>query len=268
MKKFKDFIKNVKINSGVAPEPVHFRMGNKPRKKAVKESANLPLVESKDQYPHDWVHDNENKHLLSGDPESKTGKEGSGKHAQDLSDHLAKKARSLSKEEARVTNDYCGVESAEINRSLIASHKKDDGIHPKVKDRVKHLDNVTRHPIGQDLHVYSGVGFDPKKHVDSSGHLHLPAYTSTTHHKGTAHWFAGASGGEQRETDPRKKKHVLHIHLKASDLAAHVSEHNPNEGEHETILPRNTTLKIHPTPTILSDGTHVWHARVHKQEKD
>ena len=286
MEKFKDFIKNVKINSGVAPEPVHFRMGQtsnsgiSPEPVDFRMRSRLPLKEwwyddlkaaSSNKKPleknnKEWLHDNENKHLGPQTAKYQTGKDAAWHHAYALTKELAKKAKPLSKKESETVHHYAEDDSGKINRSLIKSHKNGEGVHPKIKDRVEHLDKVTRHPIGHDLHVYSGLGFDPKKHINSSGHLHLPAYTSTTHHKETANWFAGSAF--ERGRRERKKEHILHVHLKPSDHAAHVSAHSPSPEEHETILPRNTTLKVHPKPTVLPDGTHVWHAHVHKQEKD
>jgi len=285
MKKFKDFIKNVKINLGVAPESVHFRLGRSlnsgisPNPINFRARSRPSLKESESRYSDlleshnpnkktlkrdadDWIQDNENKHFESQDQKNKTIK-GTWNPASELSKELAKKAKPLSKKEGETVNHYCDS-SEGINDSLLRAHKNKEKMEPYFKEHVKHLDKVTRNPIEHDLHVYSGIGFNPREYVNSSGHLHLPAYTSATHHKATAHWFAHSDAARDREEKPTK--HILHIHLNPSDHAVHVSAHSPSPEEHETILPRNTTLKVHPKPTILSDGTHVWHSTVHHQD--
>ena len=296
MKKFKDFIKNVKINSGVAPEPVHFRLGHpsnsgiSPDPVDFRMRSRPSLKESESWYSDlmkshnankktskpskisnkktskrdadDWIKDNENKHFESQDPKHQANKD-TWHQASELSKELAKKAKPLSKKERETVAHYCDT-SEGINDSLLRAYKNKEEMEPYFKERVEHLDKVTRNPIGHDLHVYSGIGFDPREHVNSSGHLHLPSYTSTSHSKETAHWFAHSDVERDREEKPTK--HILHIHLNPSDHAAHVSQHSGSPNEHETILPRNTTLKVHPKPTVLSDGTHVWHAQVHHQD--
>jgi hypothetical protein len=69
---------------------------------------------------------------------------------------------------------------------------------------------------------------------------------------------------------------VLHIHLKKGQRGLYVGEHSAVGNEHEYLLPRHTTLKVHPTPTILPPGSHfsnmepihVWHAHVVPNEPE
>jgi len=203
-----------------------------------------------------WVNhsDEDNTHLQTGAAE----------HGPDhVSETLAERAHAASAEEAHHVRKHT-IDSYPTNHALIAAHKTGQPHPAKFNERVKHLDSVTRHPLGTHLHVYSGVGFNPADHGKT---IHLPAYTSVTHDRETAVAFA--------ERHPAQ--HIIHIHLKAKDKAAHVSHLSANEHEHETILPRGTTLKLHGKPDIHDAGMdrkgkpnpplHVWHATVHHQEE-
>jgi hypothetical protein len=241
--------------SGIAPSPVHFRMGydsiDKRKSKHLKSSLKEETSPVKTE---DWLGKNEN----------------AGRSVHKITKELLDDADPISKEHAETLRYYSGPDSAVINKKLIDDHygKKPDSSGsrslPKeyIEKTVKHLDKITSHNIRRQLHVYSGLGFDPSKHVDSQGHLHMPAFTSVTHDKNVAHEFAETHHKEGRT----QAKHILHIHLKSYDRATHISGHAFVPDEHESILPRNTILKVHPVPTMLSDGTHVWHAQVHRQD--
>jgi hypothetical protein len=243
-----------KRKSGIAPSPVHFRMGydsiDKRKSKHLKSS--LKTEETSPVKTEDWLGKNDN----------------AGRSVHKITKELLDDADPISKEHAETLRYYSGPDSAVINKKLIDDHygKKPDssGSLPKeyIDKAIKHLDKITSHNIRRQLHVYSGLGFDPSKHVDSQGHLHMPAFTSVTHDKNVAHKFAQTNHKEGRT----EAKHILHIHLKSYDRATHISGHAFVPDEHESILPRNTTLKVHPEPTMLSDGTHVWHAQVHRQD--
>jgi hypothetical protein len=154
-------------------------------------------------------------------------------------------------------------DSSYLNRHLYNRHvdgeKHDDevrGINIKAMDKA-----VTRNKLKHDMHVYSGVTWHPgnvaKQHPDR--HVHLPAYTSTSIDKQTAHSFATG--------DENNQQHVIHFHLKKGQAGKYVEHHTENPGEHEFILPRNTTIKIHPKADRYYDHvsdteTHVWHAHV------
>ena len=163
-----------------------------------------------------------------------------------------------------------------INRKLIEEHKaKKDKNSTLSRHSDNDLDEATLHSIGHEMHLYSGIGFDPREHQTASnkGHalLHLPAYTSTTHDKRVASNFA--SPNEHNE------QHILHIHTKPYDSGVFTGDHSAEQHEHETILPRHTTLKVNTKPDIYHHGggkdavgnqqpavkTHIWHATIHYQ---
>ena len=208
----------------------------------------------------EWIDNNDNSHL--------------GDSSQDISDKLHEKTAKnddISSTTANYINDYTR-DSSELNHDLVACHRQH--VDPKLdadmsnrRGTITHLDKATKHPIGHETHLYSGIGFDPREHLTPSdkGHalLHLPAYTSTTHDKRTAAGFS---------TPVNSERHILHIHAKPTDHGAHVSPWSHFPQEHETILPRHTTLRVHPTPDTYEGPTvrtgrtvHVWHATIHSQ---
>ena len=117
---------------------------------------------------------------------------------------------------------------------------------------------IASKPLEHDVHVYHGTGFHPGQ--EASKHperlIRLPAYTSTSLKKSIARDFADYKGD----------RHIIHIHLKKGQHASYIADHSSIPEEWEMLLPRNTVLKIHKEPTILSDtNDHIWHAEVHEQ---
>jgi hypothetical protein len=179
-------------------------------------------------------------------------------HGGEVHDHLVKHDKG-DEHDNSVVNDYTR-DSSGLNRHLYNSHVDGEkhkenagGINVKAMDKA-----VGKTKLKHDLHTYSGVTFNPgklaKQHPE--GHLHLPAFTSTSIDKETAHGFA--TGDENEE------KHVIHFHLKKGQAMKYAEPHSENPGEHEVILPRNTTWKLHPRPDTYEDNfgdpTKVWHA--------
>lgn len=149
----------------------------------------------------------------------------------------------------------------------------------------KSLNNASLH---SDTHVFTGLRESPVKHFTSAGtaKVHLPAYTSTTTRYGTAEDFA-----KRTKLTPEQKlkhtalnsdaptlnkndeedgqKHVLKIHLPAGTKAGSIIHFAQHREEHEILLHRGHNIEIHPHPTIDSNGTHTWHARIisHTPEK-
>lgn len=175
------------------------------------------------------------------------------------------------------------VSSFHINNSLIrkAGGRSNEWEHspydsPKekeLKDRKKarfesdvhDLDNSFKHPsarLNHDLHVFHGTTkFNPgEEAAKNGGRIHLPAYTSTSINARNALDFADA--GQSHSS------HVIHIHMKKGQHGHYLGSNSEVPEEQELLLPRNTTLRIHPKPTILHSGagsskkTHVWHAHI------
>lgn len=249
-----------KPNSGTAPSAVHFRMGYDSidkRSKSKRLKSSLKTEETSPIKTEDWLR---NKHYDNPF------------NVRTLTKQLLDDANPISREHSDTLANYTGASSgssAIINKKLIDDYygKKPDPakehIQKATQKAINNLDQITKHNrIRRQLSVYSGLGFDPSQHVNSQGHLHMPAFTSATHDKEVAYSFAQMN----HKDGLTQARHILHIHLMPYDNATHISGHSLSPHEHETILPRNTTLKVHPEPTILSDGTHVWNSTVHHQD--
>lgn len=139
-----------------------------------------------------------------------------------------------------------------------------DGDGNDVIHNVSKLDEaLNRHSLEHDLHVYSGVQFHPGELAGKhpSGHIYLPAYTSTTIDKHVATNFAKPINGE---------RHIIHFHLKPGQKGGYVDHISNNSGEHEYIIPRKTMIKIHPEHDEITSNIghkyHIWHASIVDQE--
>ena len=205
------------------------------------------IAEDDSDLTNDWHKENDNEHL--------------GETSKAISKKLVSFKPIYNSDQHKAIARYIGY-SNEVNNALI--HKQHIGEHGA--HIIEHLQEATQHPIGHEVHVYSGLGFDPSEHINKEHNtLHLPAFTSMTHAKKVATHFANLW------PDKKVNKHILHIHLKPTDKALHVSHLSKIPSEHETILPHGTTLKVNPEPTTYVNknktGTHVWHAIVHHQGK-
>jgi hypothetical protein len=193
--------------------------------------------------------------------------------------------RSLSNSQTRKDLDHFHLNkytsgSRMLNKALWAANKAGTKAPTHVNGMththdVKELDKaVNRNKLNDDLHVYSGVGFDPaelaSKHPE--GHVHLPAYTSTTIDKSIARNF----GANQTLDKPHlqtatTKGHIMHIALKAGQKGAYISDSGTEyKKEHEFLLPRDTILKHNGTTTHqdeYGDDYLVHHMEVVPQDK-
>lgn len=181
-------------------------------------------------------------------------------YSNEFYDELKKQHTDLSKQfkfdpkQKRQIKKY-SESSFPTNAALIGYHhfgeSADDktihGIH------IPTLDSVVNNPIGRELTVHSGLGFDPRNQMDSQGRIHFPAYTSTSIHPGVAHDFTG-------EYTPPEQRHKVKLSLKPHNRGAYLGDY-ANEEEREFLLPRNTTIKIHKSEQN-PDGTWTHHATV------
>ena len=240
----------------VPDEPIHFKMDS--NKTKINED-----IEKKPKHIYDWINHNENS--------------AHGKNDDDIANKLVKHTQSLnlSDKTKKHVHQYT-KDSKSLNLNLVKQHKEGNPhkFTPTQNDRIKHLDAATNNHIGHKLHLYSGLGFNPKEKLGKSGHLHMPAYTSMTHSKSVAKAFA-----EDRSNSSKNKNetehHILHIETDKKDKGLHTSHISNYKGEHETILPRNTKLKVNPKPTtIVTKGSawspkvthHIWHAKIEHQD--
>ena len=174
-------------------------------------------------------------------------------------DRTIEKHHPLTKDQHSAVAAYSG-HSKHLNHALLDSHKNGAPLEEYHKSQIKHLDDITHKPIGKELHVHSGVGFDPREHFkegDDHFHLHLPAYTSATIDKNMAKMFSNAKNPPE--------KHILHVHMKSTDKGHYLGSRSMNPEEHEVILPRNTKLKVNKTPEIHETDHgkyHIWHSEI------
>lgn len=165
--------------------------------------------------------------------------------------------------------------SADLNKSLL-KHSNEGREHPKTfQDDIHHYDlkkldeEIAEHKLPHKLHVYSGVGFDPQKlsSAHPEGHIHLPAYTSSSINKDIAREFAsGAAFGKN------EGRHILHMELPKGHTGKYLGENSENYHESEFMLPRGMTIKVHPNPKKIKRLGREYHVHkatvVPKEEKE
>jgi hypothetical protein len=168
------------------------------------------------------------------------------------------------------SNSMSGNGSTDINNALINNHKmgrpSTHGMSKVDAETHQTITKLTKNPIGHETHLYSGTGFDPRAaaHKSKNGIIHMPAHTSTSHNAMTASHFA-----DMAHENHGTGRHIMHIHVKATDKGYHVGEHSETPEEHETILPAGTKLKYsHSTEHHDDDGNkyHVHHFTIHSQK--
>jgi len=134
-------------------------------------------------------------------------------------------------------------------------------------EKVKDIDEALKHhTLDHDLHVYHGTdAFNPdelaKQHPQRK--IKSAAYMSTSIDKEKAMGFAGKEpGNAEPYQSAHSDSHILHVHLKKGQHGMYLGSHSNFEKEKEFLLPRNTTMKVHPEPTVMDNGVKVWHAHV------
>jgi hypothetical protein len=248
MKTFKDFKKDK--NRYVPEHPIHFKNSHV---SAVTENY---IQEKTERYPHisEWLLQNDNPHLSNHEVISKSSEE--------ISSKLAANSPKFTDDHHKYINQYT-QDSSGINKPLIKKYGTSTSVPHHVAHFSNKMDEITQNPIGNHLSVYSGIGFDPAKKLKSKDStVFLPAYTSATHDKQVANFFT-------RNIGDTPDRHILHIRLKPNDWATHISQHSNHPTEHETIIARNTELKIHPEPKIYTNDSgekvHIWNAHISNQ---
>lgn len=192
-----------------------------------------------------------------------------------LSDELHSHQRKLSDKEQEHVHSYSegeegGTYSYDIAHHLINNHKKGreptHGMEDHHKEIHHTISNLSKQKLGKEVHLYSGVGFNPKTAAKKSkdGIVHLPAHVSTSHDANVATNFADIA-----HSNNSTGRHLIHIHAKATDKGYHLGKHSFTEGEHETVIPAGTKLKYsHSTihKNSMGDKYNVHHFTIHSQE--
>lgn len=156
-----------------------------------------------------------------------------------------------------------------VNDHLIRAHKS--GKAPKKEFtfgpdpdyatvlNVDDLDHALKqNKLEKPLTTYSGIGFNPQKLMKDNGLVHLPAYTSSSTHRGVALMYANA--------DENSDYHVLQIKHPAGSTGLYIGDNErfSSFAHKEHLMPRGSNIKINPTPEIHTDNLgnkiHVWKA--------
>lgn len=183
---------------------------------------------------------------------------------EDLHDILVKNHRDLpyhpNVEQVRKYTE----QSSTINRGLLNAHKK--GVEPskQVAKKSEAISKaITTRPAPHDMHVYSAIGFNPAKHMNSDRRMHSPAFISSTLHPHIADNFHTNGMGDMARSGVG---HILKIKIpKGSRHGAYIDHVSANDEEKEFLINKGKTLKINPRPIKLHDdeGNHthsIWHA--------
>lgn len=297
MKTFKQIVREKegffidKHGHAVPEQPIHFKhLGKKPKKhkkKKLKEEAPAAGVKApRTKYPglHElpgqhyvppnprWVGNSTPEKQAVFDAASKKAEAAHDKTSEELHSHQ----RKITEDEHSYVSDYTdgdegGTHSHEIAMHLIKNHKEGkppthnmDDYH---KDMHHTISNLANQKLGKEVHLYSGVGFNPRAAANRSKDkvIHLPAHISASHDVDIAHSFASINVGN----NVTSAQHIIHIHAKATDKGYHVGEHSLAPEEHETIIPAGTKLKYSHTTVHKDDNgmkVHVHHFTIHSQE--
>jgi len=148
------------------------------------------------------------------------------------------------------------VESGKTNSHTSNAIKGID--HPSIKSYIHNisaLDNLTRDHIKtpHELDLFTGIHTDPSKITNKYGKVHLPAYTSSTTNYDTGKFFAKLKSGAGDSPKSGIVSHVLRIKYPKDSNGAYIAHHSNHTSEHEFLLPRGLTLKIHKNPTKMID---------------
>ena len=268
MKSFKDFKKKIDKNIDDSDMFIHFRMDNEKREPIIDlandetfihfKRPNLSVKEERSKNTHSqWVMANDNSHIASTNY-------GVSNH---LSDRSKERSESVKDSVRRYTTD-----SIDLNKKLVSKHP----LNVHEQQHVKHLDSVANEPAPEDHYLYSGLGKKRAKKIKDAngGQIRLPAYTSLTTSKSIARSFAHNHSyqDEQGQIIPVREReyHYISLHVKKGQKVGHIAHHSEHEDEMESILPRNTKIRVNPTPTINLDGHsnkhHIWHAEITDQD--
>ena len=207
MKTLKELRSEMNRSSGVIPAPIHFRHVGDGK-------SDIPEENIQEEHIDSWLRHNDNNHIPRRTP---------------IEDVLGS-AENLNPDEKRNINQYTRS-SRKLNIGLINGR-----LHENQEKHAKHLDNaIDKNKIKERVHVYSGIGFDPTKHMNEKGQLHSPAYISTSHDKSVANRFATPNDDCIH--------HIMHLYLPKGSPAMHIPEHVSGLSEKEVLVKRGATLQ-------------------------
>jgi hypothetical protein len=157
-----------------------------------------------------------------------------------------------------------------LNKALIDGKELSD----HHKERVSGIDRALQDapPLNRDITVFSGLGFDPRKHMDENNIITNRAYTSTSTKGPIAYGFAAHLDDDGKPTGGMGGKtvntHTLKIDLpKGSSHGAYVDHVSMHPGENEFLLKKGIKIKIDRTEARKEElnGAEVVHHTHHGQ---
>lgn len=286
MQSFKKFLEEAKFNKGtiITAEPVHGNHSkppqqsklinkepvhgahSKPPQKIKEEHENkYDLDNDGNQHIKDFVRKNHNEHLGNDHYEVHHAINHSYEdfHKNEHAPSLKKYSKASWETNKELLNKATGKPSIFQHSNYDTKLDKEyKGENAQIHDEhVNSLDSSFHHPnavLKHDVHVFHGTNkFNPGEEAKKgSGRITMPTYTSTSIDPSVASDFAGRNGDS----------HIIHIHLKKGQRAHYLGSHSHHDSEREMMLPRNSTLQIHPTPTVTHNGdetkTHIWHSHL------
>lgn len=104
-----------------------------------------------------------------------------------------------------------------------------------------------------DMETYSAIGVDPTNCVGDDGVFDSPAYLQSSTRRFIAIKYAIQCGGNDH--------HVLRIRHSVGGRGIYVGNRSglTNQSDDEFILPRNSKIKVSPTPETIEVEGHVFH---------
>lgn len=147
-------------------------------------------------------------------------------------------------------------------------------LHERYLKQADHLNNALSHySTPHDMHVYSGVGFSPKRfqrNPDKVIKVKLKAFTSTSLSPSIGMQFAKMDDRDMISNPTAvPTKNLIKIHVPAGSKGRFLADISPIPNEHEFLIANNAKLHIHPHPTIQTSpylnktrDTLIWHAKL------
>lgn len=189
--------------------------------------------------------------------------------------------------ESKTLKDFTKY-SRDVNSALYDKHLKGevtkDNIHaiPKIHQLDKEFLNTK---TDKDMTVYAGLHKSPERHFENvntdTTKIHIPSFRSTSSNFQEAAKFAYHTKAANKEKhsadnkdapnlnknsiggiDPDSVKHILKIHVTKGTKAGSTKHFSEHPSENEILLARGHNMEIHRNPTILKNGTHIWHAKI------
>lgn len=197
----------------------------------------------------DWWDEHHNEHLSSNND------------LDEVSSSLSK-GRKLEPKHEEAIEQYTSNYNKPLNKTLIEK-KPLSTKHQKIANDLD--DAIAKNPFRKKATVYSRLSFDPREHVDKKSIMSSPAYLSTTHSKMEA---ASFSSSVQNPKTKKKEWHFMQLRLKPGDPAVHIGDKSVQPDERETLVGRNTRLRLHKTETFKdTDGItkHIHHMEIHNE---